>query len=245
MSISLNGQKIVPTMFPDGTSQVWKLPEELLVAKRIEIVWEFENESELFHLLQITWLLAEASTMTLHMPFMPYGRQDKEVSNKTCFAREPFLWLLRQFKFDAITTIDAHSPAIGVKSIYPSEAIQEAIKSTNATQVCFPDVGARSRYDIKLSRIVLYKNRDPLTGAINGIKLLEATHKSSQWERVLIVDDICDGGRTFIEAAQLLHSIAPDAVVNLYVSHGIFSKGTQVLRDAGIGRIFTKNGEVL
>jgi len=32
--------------------------------------------------------------------------------------------------------------------------------------------------------------------------------------------------------------------VALYVSHGIFSKGLEPLREGGIKRIFTKDGEV-
>ena len=31
--------------------------------------------------------------------------------------------------------------------------------------------------------------------------------------------------------------------VNLFVTHGIFSKGLRTLRNSGINRIFTKDGE--
>jgi len=58
------------------------------------------------------------------------------------------------------------------------------------------------------------------------------------------VDDICDGGRTFIESAGLLREAYPEADIHLYVSHGIFSKGTDVLFDAGIKTIHTIKGEV-
>lgn len=47
---------------------------------------------------------------------------------------------------------------------------------------------------------------------------------------VVIVDDICDGGRTFIELAKL---VRPRNIGKLYlvVSHGIFSKGIDPLRE--------------
>lgn len=62
-------------------------------------------------------------------------------------------------------------------------------------------------------------------------------------QTICIVDDICDGGRTFIEAAKLLQRLEPKEI-HLYVSHGIFSKGLKVLTEAGISKIFTHKGEV-
>jgi ribose-phosphate pyrophosphokinase len=47
---------------------------------------------------------------------------------------------------------------------------------------------------------------------------------------MLIVDDICDGGRTFIELAKVLREFEPSEII-LYVTHGIFSKGFEVFKD--------------
>jgi ribose-phosphate pyrophosphokinase len=43
----------------------------------------------------------------------------------------------------------------------------------------------------------------------------------------VIVDDICDGGRTFIELAKELRRMGAEKV-QLYVTHGFFTKGKQV-----------------
>lgn len=43
--------------------------------------------------------------------------------------------------------------------------------------------------------------------------------------KYVIVDDICDGGRTFIELAKVLKEEKPNAEVHLIVTHGIFSAG--------------------
>jgi ribose-phosphate pyrophosphokinase len=40
----------------------------------------------------------------------------------------------------------------------------------------------------------------------------------------LIVDDICDGGRTFLELAKVLRPLTNGKII-LYVTHGIFSRG--------------------
>jgi ribose-phosphate pyrophosphokinase len=40
----------------------------------------------------------------------------------------------------------------------------------------------------------------------------------------LVIDDICEGGRTFIELAKLFKEVkGKETQINLYVTHGIFS----------------------
>lgn len=55
---------------------------------------------------------------------------------------------------------------------------------------------------------------------------------------LLIIDDICDGGATFIDLAKQLSKYAPKSIT-LFVTHGIFRNGTDDLYDAGITRIIT------
>jgi phosphoribosylpyrophosphate synthetase len=45
---------------------------------------------------------------------------------------------------------------------------------------------------------------------------------------ILIVDDICDGGATFIELAKIIKPMNPSSLT-LFVTHGIFSKGFEPL----------------
>jgi ribose-phosphate pyrophosphokinase len=55
---------------------------------------------------------------------------------------------------------------------------------------------------------------------------------------VLIVDDCCDGARTFIEIAKVLKEKNVGSI-SLYVTHGIFSKGLDVIFESGISKIYT------
>jgi ribose-phosphate pyrophosphokinase len=55
----------------------------------------------------------------------------------------------------------------------------------------------------------------------------------------LIVDDICDGGRTFIELAKVLRPLTNGSIF-LYVTHGIFSQGLDVFKGV-IDHIYTAN----
>lgn len=55
---------------------------------------------------------------------------------------------------------------------------------------------------------------------------------------LLIIDDICDGGATYTELAKHLKSFDPKSIT-LFVTHGIFRNGTDILYDSGIDRIIT------
>lgn len=250
---------INPTIFPDKTSQVWKLSDELVQAivsyKRVDIYWKFQNDSEIFQICQLSQLLKSigATYTPLHIPYLPYGRQDKTVSNKTTFGQHTFWKIILEF-FDDVTTVDIHSTVVidllpihqKKKIIFqnPNSYVLSAIYRSECTIICFPDKGASQRnYETGGKEFFhLEKNRDQLTGNINGLKSPLPLDLKNQ--KVLIVDDICDGGRTFIEAAKVLYEMGAEEVY-LYVTHGIFSKGIQVLKDAGIKRIFTYEGEVL
>jgi ribose-phosphate pyrophosphokinase len=54
------------------------------------------------------------------------------------------------------------------------------------------------------------------------------------------VDDLCDGGATFIGAAKCLRD-AGAKFVGLVVPHGIFSRGVSHVLDNGIDHIHTSN----
>jgi ribose-phosphate pyrophosphokinase len=69
------------------------------------------------------------------------------------------------------------------------------------------------------------KIRDPNTGAITSTKVNIEKHVGDK--NFLIMDDICDGGRTFIELAKVLRPLTTGKIM-LYVTHGIFSAGLEV-----------------
>jgi ribose-phosphate pyrophosphokinase len=58
-------------------------------------------------------------------------------------------------------------------------------------------------------------------------------------EQIIIIDDICDGGRTFIELAKVIKE-QTDKPIYLVVTHGIFSGGFEKLSDVLDG-IFCTN----
>jgi ribose-phosphate pyrophosphokinase len=252
--LRLNGEKIVPTIFPDKTSQVWRLTPEQLTEDHgfAQIEWSFESEAEFMHLAQLVNLLRDYDLrIRLDIKYLPYGRQDKLISNQATFGLITFLRLLDSLMIDRIVCLDPHSD-VAEKSLdnfhayYPMTALYDAYCDTNSDLVCYPDKGAVRKYAREVYDYYPYiygdKVRDQFTGNITSYKLICKSGLDPKGKKILIVDDICDGGATFILLAKDLLA-AGATEVNLFVTHGIFSKGLKVLKDSGIKRIFTQDGE--
>lgn len=228
------------TVFPDSTSQIWKV--DLLGNTHeinFQILWLFENEAELFHILQLTKLLQVEfkGVVVLDAPYLPYARQDKEISNQTTWALHLLAELLKSSGIKEVTTFDQHS-SIYFKNTSPVEFHRAII---NHDIICFPDKGARTRYPHLFEKPFVYcdKVRNQLTGQIEGLSL-NLNDQELSGKSIIIIDDLCDGGGTFIQVARALKNYSPLSI-DLCVSHGLFSNGKQILYDAGINQVFTTN----
>lgn len=236
--IFLNGEKIVPTIFPDGTSQVWKLKE---VPDTGEIVWFFESEAELMHVAQASLLVK--GKCHLHMPYLPYARQDKKISNEETFALRPFCALVNRMKFEKVTALDVHNTEVmnsilsNFENIEPLGFHKAVLEKVKPDFIIFPDAGARRRYDhlSEMGHVVFAKKREQETGKIIGLEIeYDTIERKLDGKTAVIVDDICDGGATFIGIAKEISKQGVNVKLHLMVTHGIFSKGRKVLEDAGI-----------
>lgn len=250
--IYLNKIPVNITLFPDNTSQVWKLSEvdlkNLTSTKSLEITWTFAHEGEFLQLAQLKDLLNTyySNKTILILKYLPYGRQDKAIGNNSTFALHSFAKLLNYLKFDEVIINDPHSPEAlklinGARAVYPTEIVKKVIELTNSNLICYPDSGALNKYSdlYPFPHIYGEKVRDQLTGNILNYKLVG----DPAGKNILIVDDICDGGGTFIQLTQNLIK-AGALEVNLFISHGLFSKGLNPLIEVGIKHIFTQEGEV-
>lgn len=241
---------IKPTLFPDGTSQIWKIEN---IAKNYntvvecEIIWQFEKEEEFIYVSQLSDLL-DAYTgyprplKILNIPFLPYGRQDKPISNKTTFAQRTFTKLIDTLNFDRVISFDVHG-VCAIKNLHKISAnnlIRDVFKSNGYQVYCYPDGGACERYfDEKELSINGLKIRDQQTGKIAEY-ILETSGVNVKGKKILIVDDLLDGGATFIELSKLLKNEGV-AEMGLYISHSIASKGYEHLKEAGISSFYFTN----
>lgn len=250
MSILLNGEPVPVTRFPDNTTQIWKLPEVWLQLDRPIITWQYSYEGELMEIGQLKDLLESYGVkgIILRIDYLPFARQDHPVSNITTFALRTFATLLNALEFEAIYIDDPHSETAltlikNSSATYPTTMVYKVMNETRSDLIVYPDLGALRKYSklyTQYHSISGEKTRDKLTGYITSYKL----NGECAGRRALIVDDICDGGATFVLLAKELKAQGAKEV-NLFVTHGIFSKGVHPLYDAGISRVFTRNGEAV
>ena len=246
---------LTPTMFPDGTSQVWKLPEGIVQCSSVDVEWRFDSEREIIDLLSLSKLLKNQLN-TLHIPYLPYARQDKEISNTSTFNLEVFADLVNMMGFTRITSFDVHNPyktenlIDNFHNIGPNEFHEEVVAVSKPDFIVFPDAGAAERYCnsgiAHIPKIVCDKVRDQMTGKILGHRILNAQGSNTYLGRnsvirVLIIDDLCDGGATFVSVASMLRSQYDLVNISLCVSHGLFSKGRDHILNNGIDNLYTTN----
>lgn len=184
--------------------------------------------------------------------YLPYSRQDRACAKGEAFSLGVILPFLTAnlVAGDTLVTWDVHSgvaqdifrdrkiPA-NFCNVTAADLLESLINDNGIfmdpdTIVISPDKGAVDRAtEVKkklgLSSVVYAsKVRDPGTGEILRTEIPD--YISYEGKPLLIVDDICDGGRTFIELAKVLREKKPSRI-DLYVTHGIFSKGFEVFDD--------------
>lgn len=198
------------------------------------------------------------TNLLLSVPYLPYGRADRRFTAGDCLGLQMFYDLICEAGYTGVTTLDAHNsnatPNSGLVLVNtdPTEYILTAInafaKQCNMHKVIvlYPDAGAAARYilpaqtgcntfGIEVKTLNCTKKRDPATGAFLGFEVPDLSEFDAS--PVLIVDDICDGGGTFLGIAKELDNY-PINNLGLYVTHGIFSKGLKELH-AHFSKIYT------
>ena len=240
--ITVNGHRLNATVFPDKTSQVWKLPEWLLKHSSYWIDWRWESESEIIQLMQLSHLLCNvnpvgANHITLYVPYLPYARQDKKIGNSETFALSTMGYFLNAMAFEKVITLDVHNEDQASNSIrhfqniHPVEFHEFLINLIKPDRIIFPDRGAFKRYSHleQYKHLIFSKVRDQGTGKITSHVLEYGELTSFQQPTMLVIDDICDGGATFLSVAEAIYRNQPHAKLVLGVTHGIFSKGLEDL----------------
>lgn len=207
---------------------------------RVVISNRFRNGDDLIKVLVAKDALQRKGirSFDLVMPYTPYARQDRQCFNGESFTLKVFADIINSASFDNVIVIDSHSdvaPAIlnncmNISSAqYVKMAYSEIFKHDNSDiALVSPDSGANKKSNKLFSELNCFsslvkcdKRRDVSNGNLSGFEVFSEDLFGSS---CLIVDDICDGGRTFIGIAEALkQKNAGD--IYLFVTHGIFSNG--------------------
>lgn len=178
----------------------------------------------------------------LALPYVPNARQDRVNGNKdltNVFSLKSVAKLLKSPSIIDVLITDPHSevtPALLNSATIITQAV--AFKRLQDHYdfefdvVVSPDAGAIKKAT-EVSTIttrplvIATKKRNPINNEITDTIIMGGDVKG---KHAVIVDDICDGGRTFIALAKALKEQGASKVT-LVVTHGIFSYGIEPLQE--------------
>jgi ribose-phosphate pyrophosphokinase len=205
------------------------------------------NFDDLFLIAQVRHIHHELRR--LDVKYLLAGRCDRRFSPGEALDLEIVCDFISRLGFDEVRVLKPHSAKTLECLLHGFEwdetpqllrMCEDEIRAGNGVneKICYvsPDAGA-SRWitQYNLSPVIQGSKKRDANGAVAGVEFIRyplfkrepvnslAEHADCQ--NFVIVDDLCDGGGTFIAIAKAIHEYAPNAKVYLVVTHAIFSKG--------------------
>ena len=183
--------------------------------------------------------------IVLVAPYFLGARSDRKFQEGGVnYLKQVICPIINSLNFSSVVTLDPHSDVLeaclnNFEKVNNFRIVDEALSyiigegEEDKVVLVSPDAGAYKKvFDVakefKIEKIITAtKVRDLETGNIirTDIPVLDQ-HNNLKY---VIVDDICDGGRTFIELAKAIKDSRPTAEIYLVVTHGIFSFGFDFL----------------
>jgi ribose-phosphate pyrophosphokinase len=261
--ISVDGFEAKFWTFPGGERSVKLTPRQEFYVGNIVVRMAFKGSDDLMDMMltvnALRNMYGQNRKLALNVPYLPFSRQDRVMTEGESFGLQAAVAMINLCNFDEVTTMDVHSdvasalfPA-GVFYSIPQEGVWKTtvdsivrLESDRSRVVLIsPDAGALKKI-YKLAKatdlrvVEAKKIRDVATGQIVKTDIEEC--ELINVDTAIIVDDICDGGRTFVELAKEIRRGGYQGDLILCVTHGIFSKGLDVFKgEEGFDRIYTMN----
>lgn len=177
--------------------------------------------------------------LILEIGYTPYGRQDRVFAGGEPLSLAVFSKLINSCNFSRVEICDPHSDV--TQALIERSVVRSQMELFNQSRVdlpstvrqaighalkCAPDAGAQKKFKgvDPLDYVVAMKRRNAEDMSIEEMTL----SGDVEGYDVVVMDDICDGGRTFIALAETLKKAGAKDLY-LYVTHGIFSYGTEEL----------------
>lgn len=231
--------------FPDSQPH-FKLLDEPDLDKSVTIEARLKTVEEIFNVLMAADVLWDHTTrINLDVRWLLGARMDRSIDNMQPSTLTVVADLIDSAWFCRVRLFDVHSPIALQRlrfssNVLPVSQVKAVLEQLGDVMCVAPDEGASTRTASILEEcgwkepiVQCQKIRDSQTGKLSGFDI---SNPSLVWgRRCLIIDDICDGGGTFVGIAAKLRE-AGATHVYLYVSHGIFSKKLPL---EGIDHIYT------
>lgn len=245
--IWVNGKEIAQEHFSSGELKIKLFPSSREV---VDVVWHYENDAELFTIGSIREYYM-GRPCRLYIPYLPHARMDRVKNEEDVFTLKAFARYINALNFSVVYVWDAHSnvgPALIDRCVdvsaqnYIEEAIKELGYAKNSICLFFPDEGAQKRYGTMFPdypQAFGIKKRNWETMRIEGYNIIGEENIKDKY--VLIIDDICSYGNTFVKAAEAIQT-AGAVDISLYITHceDVISKG-DIFKKNIFENVFTTN----
>lgn len=214
---------------------------------------QIQNSDDMMALLMVNDALRRHflfAKFALNLAYVPYARQDRVCNPGEALSIKVIGDLINSMKFDIVEVADPHSAVLASvidrMTVVDQFEIFGYAKNFAESIIIAPDTGARKKVEEFARKVgargvlCFDKTREMSTGKITGIVPLGNILMNQDY---IVLDDICDGGRTFIELADAMDSSMNSGIggkLELMVTHGIFSKGIDILTEK-YDHIYTTN----
>lgn len=228
--------------FPGGEPHAKLNRSYANIGDKIDIVLKGSDLHEYAQVMMMVNLLQDLFVIPkVFVPYLAGARADKDKtkgwSAYVAFANS----------YPGLTVADIHSDTNkeftpSMENIPPSRIIPDEVRDQYDLIVA-PDAGAANRAALVsgYGQSVLYMNkvRNQDTGRIIEYGFVSGPRPDVAKKKLLVVDDICDGGMTFKLLADKLSELQVGQL-DLYVTHGIFS-GNAKENLSAYSNIYTTN----
>lgn len=237
----LNGEEIEFESFTfSGGEPHIKINPNFDVTKKVTITHRLNSFNDLGLLCLTVDALKrmDVKLETLLIPYFPSARQDRVMIKGEPLSVKVYADIINTLKFNKVIVFDAHSEVTAAVlnncEVIPNHNFIQKVIQEIGTELLLisPDGGALKKiYKVSeflggVEVVECSKSRNVKTGKLTGFKVYT---DDLQGKDCLIVDDICDGGGTFIGLAEELKNKNAGKLY-LAVSHGIFNKGFENLK---------------
>lgn len=194
-------------------------------------------------MLLIEYYKSQNTRVELTLSYLPYQRMDKnnEIEVTTI---ELVAHIINSLKLDKLFVCEPHCSLqnfnnVNKISLIDSlfEKIKNDINVTKSDKICFPDMGAKNKYENLASNYIYFEKKRALsTGLIDSFQMIGNLNDT---KRVVIIDDIISTGDTI---QNIVDNISKD--IEIYIVCGHFENNKYNLRltqNPQIKAIYTSN----
>lgn len=253
--IKIDDEIIKVEHFPDRTQRLKFLPNCHKISD-ISFEWKYESDEELVTLMLLVKHLRNVGycgSFILFLDYIPNARMDRVHNEEEVFTLKYFSEIINDLGFDKVVVMDPHSHvsealldriSIITPEGYIKKVIRKISKEFDNLVLFFPDNGAAKRYaGLFPTYKYVYGNkvRRWEDGVIIGTEIVNPFNVDISGKKILIIDDICSKGTTFVKSAEALEKQNVGEIY-LWVTHceNTILEG-EVLTNGLIEKVFTTN----